>query len=66
MGPLMLDPFLSQDAENIVNSTIDNYQDLKFGIAISSPRLLEGTKEVISPKEPFKAKEFKIMSVNGL
>ena len=52
---------------------MDNYQDLKFGVDLSdpaapqqSPRLLEGQKEIQSQKEPFKAKEFKIMSVNSL
>ena len=73
VGPLLLDPVLSQEADRIVKSTVENYQDLKFGVDLNdptlpqqSPRLLEGSKEIQSQKEPFKAKEFKIMSVNSL
>jgi hypothetical protein len=37
VGPLVLDPLLSQEADKIVKNTIDNYQDLKFGVNLSDP-----------------------------
>ena len=61
VGPLVLDPMMSQEAERIVRETIESYDNLRVpGGQASSQRAGSDGDQLSRPKE------FKIMTVNGL